>query len=69
LAARTNLSLKTIRRAESERGPVKLTRANTELLISALEALGVQFLDEDKNGGVGVRFAVNASRKRHPVAK
>jgi transcriptional regulator with XRE-family HTH domain len=69
LAKRTQLSLSTIRRAESEEGPVKLTRANTQLLMSALEGLGVQFLNADKTGGVGVRFAVKASRKRLSIPR
>lgn len=64
LAARTNLGLRTIRRAENEDGLEKLTPANAQLLISTLEELGVQFLDADQNGGVGVRFASKASRKR-----
>jgi transcriptional regulator with XRE-family HTH domain len=69
LAERTNLSLSTIRRAEREDGPVKLTRANTQLLISALEAAGVQFLEADKNGGVGVRLAPKSQRTRQASAR
>lgn len=64
LAERTQLGLSTIRRAEAEDGPVRMTRANTAALITALEGLGVQFLAADKSGGPGVRLALKGAAKR-----
>lgn len=57
LAERTHLGVSTIRRAEAEDGPVKLTRANARALVAALEELGVMFLAPDAKGGAGVRLA------------
>lgn len=56
LAEETKLSLKTIRRAEKTHGPVAITAANTERLISILEARGVIFLPADELGE-GVRLS------------
>lgn len=64
LAEKTALGLSTIRRAEAEDGPVSLTRANTLLIRTTLEALGVQFLDAEKSGGAGVRLAIKPPQKR-----
>lgn len=63
LAERTHLGLSTIRRAEAIDGPVGLTRANTVLLRMTLVSLGVEFVEEDKRGGVGVRFALKPDSK------
>lgn len=62
LAERTQLGLSTIRRAEAEDGPVGTTRANAKLLRTALESLGVEFLDESKEAGAGVRLALPTTR-------
>lgn len=59
LADETKLSLKTIRRAEQAHGPVPITRANAEHIISILEGRGVQFIDANGDGA-GVRLT------RHP---
>jgi hypothetical protein len=53
LAEKTKLGLKTIRRAEQEDGPVPLTRANVERLISVLQEMGIQFV-EQPDGAFGV---------------
>ena len=55
LAAITRLALATIRRAEQD-GTAKMTYANAERLMQALEALGVVFLARDETGGPGVRL-------------
>lgn len=58
LAEVTKLSVPTIRRMESARGPSASTAANVEAVRRALESAGVVFLDrrENKDGGVGVRL-------------
>ena len=58
LAEKTKLSVPTIRRMESDRGPSASTAANVEAVRRALEEAGVVFLDpkEMKAGGAGVRL-------------
>jgi len=58
LAEKTKLSVPTIRRMESSRGPSASTAANVEAVRRALEEAGVVFLDprEMKTGGAGVRL-------------
>lgn len=58
LAAAAKLSVPTVRRMESERGPSASTAANVEAVRRALEAAGVIFLQAGQNvlGGVGVRL-------------
>ena len=63
LAERTHLGLSTIRRAEAFDGHVTLTRANALLLRTTLVELGVEFIEEDKKGGVGVRLALKPHTK------
>lgn len=54
LAEETKIGLRTIGRAEQENGPVRITAANAERLISALEERGVEFLSRE-GVGAGVR--------------
>lgn len=58
LAEAAKLSVPTVRRMESDRGPSASTAANVEAVRRALEAAGVVFLDpnELKDGGEGVRL-------------
>lgn len=58
LAQMSKLSVPTIRRMESERGPSASTAANVEAVRRALETAGVIFLDPkaNKDGGAGVRL-------------
>jgi transcriptional regulator with XRE-family HTH domain len=58
LAEMSKLSVPTVRRMESVRGPSSSTTANVEAVRRALEAEGVVFLDpgETKVGGAGVRL-------------
>jgi transcriptional regulator with XRE-family HTH domain len=55
LSDRTGLAVNTIRRAESENGPVKITNANCALLESTFESLGVIFIAPEQFGP-GVRL-------------
>jgi transcriptional regulator with XRE-family HTH domain len=55
LAERSSLSVATIRRAELTDGETSMTAANDLAVRRALEAAGVEFID-DNGGGVGVRF-------------
>lgn len=58
LAEVAKLSVPTIRRMESDRGPSASTEANVEAVRRALEEGGVVFLDPEncKDGGAGVRL-------------
>ena len=55
LAVRSNVSLRTIRRAELADQSTSLTAPNDSALRAALEAAGVEFIDEN-GGGPGVRL-------------
>jgi ribosome-binding protein aMBF1 (putative translation factor) len=59
LAGESALGVNTIRRAEVAEGETSLTAANELAVRRALEAAGVEFIDEN-GGGPGVRL-----RKRH----
>ena len=62
LARRSSISLRTIRRAELSEVQTALTMANNLALRRALEAAGVEFIDEN-GGGAGVRFRKPRKRK------
>jgi transcriptional regulator with XRE-family HTH domain len=62
LARQTLLSVATIRRAELTEGSTSMTATNDLAVRRALEAAGVEFIDED-GGGPGVRL-----RQRSPKA-
>jgi hypothetical protein len=55
LAREAKLGLATIRRAEIAEGATSLTIANADAVKRALEAAGVEFIDEN-GGGPGVRL-------------
>jgi transcriptional regulator with XRE-family HTH domain len=55
LARETTLSVTTIRRAELTASQTALTSANDRAIRHALEAAGVEFIDEN-GGGSGVRL-------------
>jgi transcriptional regulator with XRE-family HTH domain len=55
LARRSLLSVATIRRAELTEDQTSMTAANDLAVRRALEAAGVEFIDED-GGGPGVRL-------------
>jgi transcriptional regulator with XRE-family HTH domain len=59
LARHSSLGVNTIRRAEAMDDATSLTTANDLAIRRALEAAGVEFIDEN-GGGAGVRV-----RKRH----
>ena len=59
LARHSAVGVTTIRRAELAENKTSLTAANDQALRRALEAAGVEFIDEN-GGGPGVRL-----RKRH----
>jgi DNA-binding transcriptional regulator YiaG len=58
LAQMSKLSVPTVRRMESARGPSASTAANVEAVRRALEGAGVVFLEakENRDGGPGVRL-------------
>jgi hypothetical protein len=55
LAEKTAVGVTTIRRAELTASATKLTRVNDQAIRRALEAAGVEFIDEN-GGGTGVRL-------------
>jgi transcriptional regulator with XRE-family HTH domain len=55
LARQSSVSLRTIRRAEFADQDTSMTTANDLAVRHALEAAGVEFIDED-GGGPGVRL-------------
>jgi len=63
LAQRASLGLATIKRAELSENQTSMTAANDLAVRRALEAAGVEFIDEN-GGGAGVRL-----RKPHHLAK
>jgi hypothetical protein len=63
LARQSLLSVATIRRAELMEDETSMTAANDSSVRRALEAAGVEFIDED-GGGPGVRL-----RQRRPHQK
>lgn len=56
LANESGVSLATIRRIESDRGPDRSTAPNQEAIQRALEVGGVTFTPKDNKGGEGVRM-------------
>jgi transcriptional regulator with XRE-family HTH domain len=56
LAEESGVSLATIRRIESPRGPDRSTAPNREALQRALEKGGILFVSKDTTGGIGVRL-------------
>jgi transcriptional regulator with XRE-family HTH domain len=62
LAKETALSVTTIRRAELAESETSLTSANDRAIRQALEAAGVEFIDEN-GGGPGVRLRERQLKK------
>jgi transcriptional regulator with XRE-family HTH domain len=56
LARESALGVTTIRRAELREAATRLTAANDRAVRHALEAAGVEFINESENGGAGVRL-------------
>jgi len=61
LAQISSLGANTIRRAEIADGDTPLTMANDQAIRRALEAAGVEFIDEN-GGGAGVRLKKPGAR-------
>jgi transcriptional regulator with XRE-family HTH domain len=55
LAEKSAVGLSTVQRAETTEGPPSITRANMQAIRTALEAAGVEFIEEN-GGGPGVRL-------------
>ena len=62
LAARSSLSVATIRRAELTDADTSMTAANDLAVRRALETAGVEFIDEN-GGGPGVRLRKSGKEK------
>ena len=62
LARESSVGIATIRRAELTEGSTALTAANDHAIRSALEAAGVEFIDEN-GGGPGVRLRKSTRRQ------
>jgi hypothetical protein len=63
LAAASKVGVATIRRAEVVDGEIPVTLANEAALRRALEAAGIDFID-DNGGGAGVRFSKSRLLKK-----
>jgi hypothetical protein len=63
LAKESAVGVATIRRAELADGPTSLTAANDQAIRRALEAAGIEFIDEN-GGGPGVRLRRPSKQKR-----
>jgi hypothetical protein len=62
LANASKVGVATIRRAEVVDGEIPVTLANEAAVRRALEAAGIEFI-EDNGGGEGVRFRKSKRRK------
>ncbi len=62
LAVASEVGVATIRRAEVVEGEIPVTNANDAALRRALEAAGIEFIDEN-GGGPGVRLKKSAKKK------
>jgi transcriptional regulator with XRE-family HTH domain len=62
LALRAGLSLPTVKRVERDFGPLVSEEARSKLQ-KAIEAAGIEFLEEN-GGGAGVRFRKSRHSKR-----
>ncbi|HEX8901579.1 helix-turn-helix transcriptional regulator [Vitreimonas sp.] len=56
LADESGVSLATVRRIESERGPERSTVPNRDAIQRALEKGGIIFMPKNSDGGAGVRL-------------
>jgi hypothetical protein len=56
LAEKSTVSVTTIRRAELTPSATVLTRVNDRVIRRTLEEAGVEFIDDNGNGGPGVRL-------------
>lgn len=56
LSEKSKLSVPTIKRMEGRMGPDRSTEVNVEAVRRTLEAAGVMFLEQGKDGGAGVRL-------------
>jgi len=55
IAARSNLSVPTLKRMEASEGPVAGMQNNVDAVVRALESAGVEFIPEN-GAGAGVRM-------------
>jgi hypothetical protein len=62
LAHQSSVSLRTIRRAELADQDTSMTAANELAVRRALEAAGVEFIDEN-GGGAGVRLKKSSTKR------
>ena len=56
LAENSAVAVSTVRRMEASSGPVRGYSENVWKVQRALEAAGIEFIDENDSGGVGVRL-------------
>ena len=68
LARESSVSLRTIRRAELSDVHTNMTAANEQAIRRALEAAGVEFIDEN-GGGPGVRLGTRQAKRRSSTEK
>jgi transcriptional regulator with XRE-family HTH domain len=64
LAQASNVGITTIRRIEAQEGQVMGYVSTILKIQAAFERAGVQFLDEDDTGGVGVRLTKTKTQSK-----
>ena len=67
LAHAAGLSIPTIQRMETSKGPVRGHAVNVWKLQKALEDAGIEFIDADKDRGPGVRLRRPDTPPKQPV--
>jgi len=63
LADASSISLPTVKRLEAKRGPLLAHASTVAALMRALEAAGVEFIDEN-GGGAGVRLKEPSAKRK-----
>ena len=63
IAQAAKISVATIRRMESQEGPLMGYVSTLLKIQGALEQAGIQFIDEDEMGGFGVRMAKKKKKR------
>ena len=69
LAERAGLHITTVQRMETGSGPVNGNIRSMRRIQEALEAAGVEFIDDPKEPGVRLLIVENTYSRSHPIAR
>jgi len=67
LADRANLGVATVQRVENEEDAASNAKSTLDAIKYAFFTAGVSFLDEDRDGGIGVRMQSGINIPKHPL--